>query len=525
MWIFDAINIFSKGIITMADSNADKIAQIKAFEEQQAANAAKQRDLRSKAYSLPEGAERDALLAQREQLRQENKDIESRIQQVAPDSASDAIYEGPDRNSGQQVYVNPVTGKRFVSSEPPTDSQKSNSLPFDGEQSDKARETAIADDNKAAQQGYAGYPEPAADKPANEDPAAPMEQETVDSEPLPAAEETQTYADYDIPPAVSSDEDTEAARADLMNDIDAAQDANLRELLGQNDNVASSIMGSVDQVRSSPTRNAPRNQRQKDDWRIRLSLAPSAKYLYKNPNIKVSDLLYPLTGTDGVIFPYMPQINSSYKANYDPSDLTHSNFKTFFYKNSSVEEIQIVADFTAQDSSEANYMLAVIHFFKSVTKMFYGQDGKNGGPRSGTPPPLCYLNGLGTYQFNDHPVLVSSFTYSLPNDVDYIRAGASAAIAGQNTDSTSTKQSSGFSFDLSSIRAKISGLTKGSISNEPQFNSLSKANATYVPTKIQITLGLLPVVTRNDMSKNFSLEDYATGKLLKGSERNGRGIW
>lgn len=286
------------------------------------------------------------------------------------------------------------------------------------------------------------------------------------------------------------------------------------------------IMSGVDSVRQAPKLNTPRNQKQKDDWRLRLSLASTAKYLYKDPNIKGSDLLYPLTSTDGVVFPYMPTINTSYKANYDPSDLTHSNYKTYFYKNSSVEEITVTAEFTAQDTAEANYMLAVIHFFKSVTKMFYGQDGKNGGPRAGTPPPLCYLSGLGMFQFNDHPVLISSFTYNLPNDVDYIRAGSGASIAGQNTSASQPKESPKFGFDLASVKRLFSsGLTKGAISPDPNSQKLSNENSTYVPTKLQITLTLLPVVTRNDVSKNFSVEEYATGKLLKGSQRNGRGIW
>jgi hypothetical protein len=75
--------------------------------------------------------------------------------------------------------------------------------------------------------------------------------------------------------------------------------------------------------------------------------------------------------------------------------------------------------FTAQDTGEANYLLAVITFFKSVTKMFYGQDAERGAP-----PPLVYLSGLGEYQFNEHPCVVSQFNYNLPSDADYIRAGS-----------------------------------------------------------------------------------------------------
>ena len=246
-----------------------------------------------------------------------------------------------------------------------------------------------------------------------------------------------------------------------------------------------------------------------DDWRIRLSLAGSADYLYKVAT--KADILYPLIATDGVVFPYSPTINSSYRANYDPSELTHSNYKMFFYKNSSVDDITIGADFTAQDTAEANYMLAVIHFFKSATKMFYGQDTS---PRAGTPPPLLYLTGYGLHQFQKHPLLLTNFSYNLPNDVDYIRAGSNAQWGGVSI----AQLSSG-----SKTRLGSSGLTPGGVAKPAAFSGLaSQDKVTYVPTKISLSLTLVPVVTRNDISKNFSLKDYAAGKL---SAKTGGGIW
>jgi hypothetical protein len=242
-----------------------------------------------------------------------------------------------------------------------------------------------------------------------------------------------------------------------------------------------------------------------DDWRIRLSLADTANYLYKIAG--KADILYPLVATNGVVFPYTPVINTAYRANYDPSELTHSNYKMFFYKNSSVDDISITADFTAQDTAEANYMLAVIHFFKSATKMFYGQDAS---PRAGTPPPLLYLTGYGHHQFENHPLLLTNFTYNLPNDVDYIRAGSNATWGGSDIAKMSTRLAS-------------AGLQPGGVAKPAAFSGLaSKDVVTYLPTKIQITLSLVPVVTRNDISKNFSLKDYAAGKL---SGKTNGGIW
>ena len=170
------------------------------------------------------------------------------------------------------------------------------------------------------------------------------------------------------------------------------------------------------------------NQNLGTDWRVRLSLAPGSQYLYNATN---AGILEPLKGTKGVIFPYTPTIQVSYNANYDPFEPTHSNYKIYQYKNSSVGEVTITADFTAQDTMEGAYVLAVIHFFRSVTKMFYGQDGTNGqGVKNGTPPPLCYLTGMGSYQFDNHPLVVSSFSMTYPNEVDYIRVGQPGQTGG-----------------------------------------------------------------------------------------------
>jgi hypothetical protein len=270
-------------------------------------------------------------------------------------------------------------------------------------------------------------------------------------------------------------------------------------------------------TRSQATQQDVSNFKQKEDWRVRLSLAPSANYLYKVPKGSAG-ILEPLQATDGVIFPYTPQIQVNYQANYDPTELTHSNYKIFQYRNSGVDSVSITCDFTAQDTYEANYLLAVIHFFKSVTKMFYGQDQN---PKPGTPPPLCYLSGLGAFQFDAHPLAITSFNYSLPSDVDYIRAGAVTAGAGVNRAASNVVNNS-----PNSSNTRLGTLRPGGQAPAPIFSTPpGTVDPTYVPTKIQMTIGAVPVVTRNDISNNFSLEKYATGQLLRGTKHQGGGIW
>jgi hypothetical protein len=275
---------------------------------------------------------------------------------------------------------------------------------------------------------------------------------------------------------------------------------------------------SLQNTRSQATQQDESNFQAKPDWRVRLSLAPGATYLYKNRGKE--GILLPLAATDGVIFPYTPNISVSYAANYDNSELTHSNYKFWTYRASSVDSISINCDFTAQDTFEANYLLAVIHFFRSVTKMFYGQDQN---PKIGTPPPLCYLSGLGAFQFDAHPLAITAFNYSLPTDVDYIRAGSTPTPAGVNRSASNVPLNSG---SVSNNRLNSQGLNQGGLTAPPNFNpNGGTRDVTYVPTKMSISISAIPIVTRNDISNKFSLTEYGTGKLLRGTQRQGGGIW
>jgi hypothetical protein len=263
-----------------------------------------------------------------------------------------------------------------------------------------------------------------------------------------------------------------------------------------------------DRARQQQTISQQRRQINNGDWRVRLRLAPGAKYLYKADQ---PGILQPLAVTDGVIFPYTPTITTNYRANYSTYDLTHSNYRGYFYQNSYAEPVQITCMFTAQSTMEANYLLAVITFFKSVTKMFYGQDAQRG-----SPPPLTYLSGLGEYQFNEHPCLVSQFNYTLPADVDYIRAGSPNQL-GTNQINQRDRQSvsTGSLFGgLNRLAAAL--LTKGAIPNPPAPPTLGTNRPTYVPTKIELSFTLFPVQSRNQVSKQFSVKEFANGNLIKG---------
>ena len=154
--------------------------------------------------------------------------------------------------------------------------------------------------------------------------------------------------------------------------------------------------------------------------------------------------------------------------------------------------------------------------------MFYGQDAERG-----TPPPLVYLTGLGEFQFNEHPCVVQSFSYDLPVDVDYIRArsqnvnNSNMLNKRQSTNATGPGTTWGGGI-LGNVlggainRLANAGLPKGGMSKQPAPQSFGQNSPTYVPTKINISISLLPVQSRKQQSQQFSLKQYANGDLLKG---------
>lgn len=197
------------------------------------------------------------------------------------------------------------------------------------------------------------------------------------------------------------------------------------------------------------------------DWRVRVSLSAQSNIFYKDGS---NSLMAPLRETDGVIFPYLPTITVTHQAVYGAQTLTHSNYSPQFYQSSDISDITISGEFTVQNVSEGQYLLAAVYFFRSASKMFFGNNSKNQG-YSGNPPPMVFLNGYGTHYFPHVPCVLSSFSHSLSPDVDYISVPAGAG-------------------------------------------------ATRTPTSSTISITLKPVYSRKNLHDNFGLSDFAAGKLL-----------
>ena len=165
--------------------------------------------------------------------------------------------------------------------------------------------------------------------------------------------------------------------------------------------------------------------------------------------------------TNIVEWEYTPRITQSIEVNYSTIELQHTNYQPSAFGNRKVPSISISGPFVSRDEKEGRKALNAIHLLRTSTMMFYGR--KQEKKTRGTPPPIGRLNAYGLY--NNTPVVVQSFSFDYPQDVDYI-----------------------------------------TVSMADGFQT--------VPVLFDISVKLLVQLTPLEVVKDFKLEDFASGKLL-----------
>lgn len=200
------------------------------------------------------------------------------------------------------------------------------------------------------------------------------------------------------------------------------------------------------------------------DWRVSLSVPSNL------PAFNDSEILRPLREATGnkMIFPYTPNIFMTHTANYSRLAPVHSNYPFPIYENSQVDQFIIQGEFTAENVEEARYWLAAVHFFRSVTKMAYGES-----ENQGSPPPVLKLNGYGDFVFKDLPVIIESFQLNMPSDVDYI-----------------------------------------------QVPDVGQGIGSWAPVRSEMSVGVFPTFSRDRVNK-FSLDKFVRGEYVTGKSTGG----
>jgi hypothetical protein len=249
-----------------------------------------------------------------------------------------------------------------------------------------------------------------------------------------------------------------------------------------------------------------------DDWRVRVSLSPNAKIFYQDLTQGPNALQHPLIETNGVIWPYTPQITVSHNANYTTAQLTHSNYSAHFYNNSEVADIQVSGDFTVQNMEDGQYLMAAVYFFRSATKMFFGQ-----GANVGNPPPIVFLDGYGSHYFPHVPCVITQFSHTLPSEVDYIKVPISQTVL----DTSPTDPNRSVNLTPEEQKYVPSLLVSNTQANTPSTQATVRASrtksittTTRVPTTSTVSVTLRPVYSRKNLHERFDLEQFSNGGLL-----------
>ena len=198
-----------------------------------------------------------------------------------------------------------------------------------------------------------------------------------------------------------------------------------------------------------------------EQWPIsKASLILGGVNSYAHQMLQGSDLLQPLLATGGgIFFENTPNISIAYGAQYSPVELTHTNYDYNSYGKSTINNITVVSKFMARTLQEADYMLAVLHFLRTFSKMGFGQND----PYRGNPPALMKFSAYGDFMINGTPVAIRNFTLQLPEHVDYVQTS---------------------------------------------FN-------TQVPIYLELTIELGVMPTPNKVKREFSLDSFASGSLVR----------
>ena len=243
-----------------------------------------------------------------------------------------------------------------------------------------------------------------------------------------------------------------------------------------------------------------------------------------------------LSNSCGLIFPYTPQINITHSVNYDSSSVTHSNLQLNHYKNTPPPSYRLEAVFTADNRENALHMLSAIWFLRAVTKCDFGEEANTRGV-AGMPPPVLYLNGYNQIMDNI-PVIVKSFSYTLPNDKDYVSLGIN--LDTNNfifNDRLVESDSNGNFFDNGNTPSEDEGMkyinglataldslkTGQTILPSNRFNSCYFNN--WLPTEMSFSIDLEVQPNILKTKKTFSLDDYKAGIYNLDNHKGGTKVY
>ncbi len=225
----------------------------------------------------------------------------------------------------------------------------------------------------------------------------------------------------------------------------------------------------------------------------------------------------PVAGGPSVLeFPYTPQIDYSNDVKYDSFNLTHTNYQPYAYARTENPQLTLQCKFSSHTKEHFTISENAIRFLRTYTKMNYGRND----PDRGQSPRILRFFAMGNPIFYNVPVVISRFNVTFPEDVDYIKGefgtGENKNVASniENVGNRRTPTNAGGGRGGASMPQAMPepGVT---VVNDAGQVTESRKNFIYLPAFFQISITLLVQQNIARTVKEFTLSDFASGRMSK----------
>ena len=206
-------------------------------------------------------------------------------------------------------------------------------------------------------------------------------------------------------------------------------------------------------------------------------------------------------------FPFTPQIEYSQDVKYDAFTLTHTNYQPYAYTRSENPSISMACKFSAHTVEHFQMSERAIRFLRTYTKMNYGRKD----PDRGLPPRILRFFAYGNNLFNDVPVVISKFSMTFPEDIDYVEGEFDG---NNNLKGPITRDAGRATNDQKRIVNMPPYAGAGGGRGRAQVTDGTEYGYTmYLPIIFTINISLLVQQNLSQTVNEFNLQDFASGIL------------
>ena len=231
-------------------------------------------------------------------------------------------------------------------------------------------------------------------------------------------------------------------------------------------------------------------------------------------------------------FPYTPQIEYGVDVKYDTFNLTHTNYQPYAYTRTENPSLSMNCKFSAHTTDHFNQSVAAIRFLRTYTKMNYGRQD----PDRGLPPRILRFFAYGPQLFNDVPVVISKFSISFPEDIDYVSGvydqggalkgpiqkrdpGQATNVPPETLYTDPMGTTDGESIMWAARQPKNDNRPSSATQQQPVVVPQDGAAASYdktvwLPVLFQVHITLLVQQNLSKTVNEFNLHDFAQGELV-----------